>query len=260
MSTPADKQSVDHYLALPEVEQYKVDRRSRVWKVRDGEGDSTAEYVVKQYRHPSAKQRATWLVGLHPVQREARAVAKLTQARIPVVPITATGMHKGRGILVTRYAGPSLQVAVQQGMLDDHARRVGVLERVVALTASLVESRWFFRDLQLANMVLGDDNQVMLIDTGSIRRSGSPHHTVRMLGLLARTARMEGVPWPTCLRGLLLAAAAISKGSRDPGAARTLAGLIAEQPDLWPLPEGWVPPRFAGAAGGTGGAKETTDD
>ncbi len=192
--TPSEKE----LFGATEAKLFKSDRRSRVWLVHcRGRG-----WVIKRYGYSRVRQVLSLLMGIHPVQAECRRARQLARDGLPVVPIVGSGVRRGRAWLVTAKTGESLQRAIAAGVLSDRATADGVIKNVVGLVTQLIRTEWYYRDLQAANVVVDHCQRVWMIDTGSSRRSRSRRHTVHMLAMLGRSARIEGASRADTLRGL----------------------------------------------------------
>jgi serine/threonine protein kinase len=77
------------------------------------------------------------------------------------------------------------------GRFGDAAFRRLVMPQLADLVTTLATHGWFFRDLQLANLVL-DGDTVRLIDVGSIRRLSGPRQVHRMIAMLVRSLHIDG--------------------------------------------------------------------
>ncbi len=76
--------------------------------------------------------------------------------------------------------------------MRDPAWRGRLTKELATCAADVIEHGWFLRDLQPSNMVRGADGAAWLIDVGSARRSPSPDHVMRMLGLVVYVMRYGG--------------------------------------------------------------------
>ena len=179
------------------AEVYKSDRRSRVWRI-DRTVEQGGPVVVKRFDYTPWRQLLAWLIGLHPAQRERRSNWRLRQAGLPVVPITAHGTVDLSWLgcrlwLACPYAGRSLQDLIRRGQLSDRNRRLTVLRTAAHLTIDLIRHRYYFRDLKPSNILIDAADRAWLIDVGAVRRSQRPIHVLKMLALLRRKARQDGV-------------------------------------------------------------------
>lgn len=188
---PDDLPDPSAWLSMPEIEVYKEDRRSRVWRVEDEAGRA---WVIKRFDHSPLRQRLMAKIGQHPAQREVNWHAKLITAELPVVPIAAAG-HDGLGRrwLVTPWRGDDLAMWIRQGRLgNDASRRHEVTRQLGSMAGRIMQMRVFNRDFKARNFVVDEDGKVWLIDAGGCRGGkGTPLLTIalRMLTLLNRTAR-----------------------------------------------------------------------
>jgi tRNA A-37 threonylcarbamoyl transferase component Bud32 len=171
--------------AAAEAEVYKSDRRSRVWLALDPEG---VGWVVKRYEQDRGRQRVAWGVGMHPAQREARASRRLERAGVSVTPVAGLGMQAGRGWLMTRWMGDSVQRVVAGGGLDEGATD-RLMRDLGRLSGQLLVAGWWNRDHKASNHVLDGRGRLWLIDVGGVRpRLGRLHRPVEsMAGMLEQT-------------------------------------------------------------------------
>jgi tRNA A-37 threonylcarbamoyl transferase component Bud32 len=169
-------------LELTPVEEFKRDRRSRVWSVRDEAG---RRWVVKHFLHSPHRQRLTAALNCHPAQREAKWHGRLERNGVPVVPVAEAGVGEhGRHWLISPYAGPSLYnwlrhcvPAASVVKRHDYTRQLG------KIAGQLLAGRLLHRDFKSSNVVIGDDGVLRLIDAGGVR-------SARELPLLARALMM----------------------------------------------------------------------
>ena len=169
-------------LALPEEQVFKHDRRSRVWSVRDQEGN---RWVIKHFLHSPHRQRLTAKLNVHPVQREFRWSEKLEESGVPVVPVATTGvgMH-GRHWLVCPYMGVSLeQWLIHCDPVADLGKRRDLIRQIGKITGQLLAGRLLHREYKASSLVIDDAGVLRLIDAGLIR-------SARELPLLARALMM----------------------------------------------------------------------
>ncbi len=170
---------------LDPAEVYKHDKRSRVWRIDTGEGQS---FVVKRFEYNPLRQMLAVGLGMHPGQRERRCCRMLKAAGLPVVPIIASGIcRRGPGInlwLVTPYVGMSLYNLLYKRQLTDADRRGRVMDVVGVLTGSLAGKGLFNRDHKASNILIDHEDRPWLIDVGGVRRSRGATDTRRMLGNL----------------------------------------------------------------------------
>lgn len=184
----SDQPAIGDILSLGQSKVFKADHRSRVWLTGDG------QWVVKRFEHSRLKQTLTRIVGNHPAMREQRAATSLGRLGVQVVPVQLTAFVAGCGHVVTPYVGPSLQQRVTAGMLDDPHAAEYVHEQLLGRLRELVSNGYYFRDLQLANMVMQDHGPVLLIDVGSARKSADTRRRTAMVDLLCKTLTHEGAP------------------------------------------------------------------
>jgi len=179
------------------AEVYKSDARSRVWRI-----DRTVAHggpvVVKRFDYAPWRQLLAWLIGLHPAQRERRSNHRLLQAGLPVVPITDHGITDFswtgcRLWLAGPYTGRSIQDLFRRGQLSKRHRRLTVLRAAAHLTLELIRHNYYFRDLKPSNILIDEADRAWLIDVGAVRHSQRPIHGLKMLALLRRKAREDGV-------------------------------------------------------------------
>jgi hypothetical protein len=184
-------------MRLPRARTYKADERSVVWLARDDDG----AWAVKRYEYAPFRQVLSRLLGIHPGQRETRMNHRLRAAGLDVVPIAGGGAEGGRVWLATPERGEALQVMIQRGQPASRAERNRLIDAVVDLWLALVRAGWFFRDFQVANILVDDDGRPWLIDVGATRRSSSREHALRMLRQLHETAVVEGLTRTDAWRG-----------------------------------------------------------
>lgn len=163
--------------------------------------------VVKRFDYAPWRQRLAWLIGIHPAQRERRSNRRLHQAGLPVVPITNHGMidlswSGCRLWLATPYTGRSLQNLIRSGALEDRHRRLAALHAAANLTLALIRRHYYFRDLKPSNILIDSTGQAWLIDVGGVRGSNRQIHVIKMLELLRRKTRQDGVSRSDQLRFL----------------------------------------------------------
>jgi len=182
---------------------FKHDQRSKV-TLLPAPHDQGASRVVKRFVYSPFKQRLTYTLGLHPAQKERRAVRWLHRRGVPVVPILdlrpdhgEVDNHCFEVVVTTAYHGPSLQQALQEGNADTHGR---LFAAVTPLVHALLDRRIFFKDLKVSNIVLGPEAtetlDPRLIDTGSARPGLSTPQRERMLGMLRQTCQSAGAAPP----------------------------------------------------------------
>lgn len=198
---------------------FKADGRSRVWLARDGEG---VGWVVKRFEHEVVRQRLAWGLGVHPAQREARGARRLVRAGIAVVPVVGLGMEGGRGWLMTRWVGDSVQRVVSRGGLS-----VEAMERLMMglgrLAGGLLAAGWWNRDHKASNHVMDGDEGLWMIDVGGVRpRLGRERRPVlAMAGMLEETLEADlGRGLTERERAMFLS----GLGEVDPGAIAVLRG------------------------------------
>jgi len=184
-------------LDLPRARTYKDDERSVVWLAR---GDGGA-WVIKRYEYAPIRQTLARLLRIHPAQRETRMNRRLRDAGLDIVPIAGGGTDRGRVWLATPERGEALQIMIQQGQPTSRAERNRLIDAVTDLWLQLVRAGWFFRDFQVANILVDDDGRPWLIDVGATRRSTSREHALRMLRQLYETAVIEGLTRTDAWRG-----------------------------------------------------------
>lgn len=178
-------------LSRPEVEIYKEDRRSRVWRVEDEEG---RPWVIKRFEHNPLRQRLMARLGQHPAQREMDWHEKLITAELPVVPIAGSGNDElGRRWLITPWRGDDLAMWIRSGRLAADAKlRHDITRQLAELAGRIMQMRVFNRDFKARNFVVDPDGKVWLIDAGGCRGGkGTPLLAIalRMLTLLSKTVR-----------------------------------------------------------------------
>ncbi|MEM6334075.1 MAG: hypothetical protein AAF823_12135 [Planctomycetota bacterium] len=173
---------------------FKRDARSCVELMEDADG---GRVVRKRYLHGRFKQRWTYRLGVHPGQKERRAAAWLERIGVPVVAVMEVSRSGGEVTVVTRWHGPSLDVALAEaGGAAGAADRARLLSAAGALAERLIERRVFFKDLKASNVVLGPGwpgaVDARLIDVGSARRGLSGAQRRRMVGMLRATCEAAG--------------------------------------------------------------------
>ncbi|MCP3903046.1 MAG: hypothetical protein GY715_05355 [Planctomycetes bacterium] len=181
----------------PRARTYKADERSVVWLAREPEG----AWVIKLYEYAPIRQTLARMIGIHPAQRETRLNRRLRADGLAVVPIAGDGARGGRVWLATPECGEALQIMIQQGQPASRAERNRLIDAAVDLWLALVQAGWFFRDFQVANILVDDDGRPWLIDVGATRRSPSREHALRMLRQLHETAVVEGLTRTDAWRG-----------------------------------------------------------
>ncbi|XAL98266.1 hypothetical protein OT109_11715 [Phycisphaeraceae bacterium D3-23] len=175
------------------IARYKDDPRSRVWRVEHAEHGPV---VVKQFVYRPARQRISLVVGVHPAQLELARNHQLAQARVPVVPILDCGEERagfgGRAWLATPAMGTSLQRLLTDDACDDR-RAAELIDRAAALTRRLLDARYTFKDLKPSNIVVDEADAMRLIDVGSAKPDMSKKQVVRMLAVMDRVLKRDGV-------------------------------------------------------------------
>lgn len=166
---------------------YKADQRSRVWLTEDPLGQ---RWVIKRFVHNTLRQRIAWITHLHPAQREAHCARQLSRIGLPVVPIQAFGIDRGRAWLMTPYVGLSLQHTLEKGGAGERQLRRWARE-LGGLTGRMLAKRWWNRDLKTSNLLVDEHGHLQLIDTGGARRVlGSLRKPlIHMIRLILKTAR-----------------------------------------------------------------------
>ncbi len=178
----------DAGLAGPEVERYKADRRSRVWRVqRDG-----APIVVKRFEYAPLRQQLALPLGQHPAQAEWRANRRLREANVRVVPLIDGGIERGgwrcHVWLASPHYGTSLQRRLKAG--EDNASEM--IDAAAALTVQLVEAGYTVRDLKPSNLIIDSAGAAWLIDVGSARTGAGAADVSRMLSVMDRVLERDG--------------------------------------------------------------------
>ena len=180
-------------LAGEPVEVYKQDARSRVWRV---ELATLGPVVVKRFEYTPSRQRVSLIVGTHPGQHELKRNRQLAAAGVPVVPILDAGEERaglgGRAWLATPLIGTSMQRAI-----TDPATTASQLELLIdqaaTLTRQLLDAGYTFKDLKPSNIVLDDAGQMHLIDVGCAKPDTSKKQTTRMLAVMDRVLKRDGL-------------------------------------------------------------------
>jgi tRNA A-37 threonylcarbamoyl transferase component Bud32 len=188
-------------LAKKPDEIFKQDRRSKDWLIDDGDLDQPV--VVKRFMHSPIKQRLTWLLGLHPAQREIKAHQMLAELGIAVVPIVASSSfsESSAAWLATPYLGPTFQHVLAEGNAKHSWEQV--IEAVSILVATLIQANIHNRDLKSSNIVIDNNARAWLIDAGAARTVDGVGQVARMLAMLEHTASNDGMQphqWEHCLR------------------------------------------------------------
>ncbi|MFI4859534.1 MAG: hypothetical protein ACIAXF_02510 [Phycisphaerales bacterium JB063] len=175
------------------LEVYKSDARSRVWRVDHA---TLGPVVVKQFVYRPVRQRVSLVVGVHPAQLELARNAQLAQSGVPVVPIVDCGEARaglgGRAWLATRVMGASLQRLLTGGGSDE-GRAGELIDAASALTGRLIGAGYTFKDLKPSNIVVDGEGVMRLIDVGSARPDTSGKQVVRMLAVMDRVLKRDGV-------------------------------------------------------------------
>ncbi|MEM6457894.1 MAG: lipopolysaccharide kinase InaA family protein [Planctomycetota bacterium] len=239
---PADRvEPPEDLLQRPEIEVYKHDRRSRVWRVADEPGDANTAaaasgvknsgggWVVKRFEHNLKRQRLARAVGQHPAQREAKWNERLLTAELPVVPIAASGVDDaGRSWLATRHVGVSLYNWLRQSDPDDPAtqrQRRALTRQLGAIVGRLLVNKVVHGDLKASNLIVDTAGRLRMIDVGACRGGkGTPllGQALPMLKMLLANLRDAASYHPN------LAAVAVSRAER----MRFFIALRA----TWPTP------------------------
>lgn len=175
------------------AETYKDDDRSRVWRIDHA---THGPVVVKQFVYQPARQRVSLVVGVHPAQLEAARNHQLQEAGVPVVPLIDGGEERvgfgGRAWLATPLMGTSMQRRIANPATDD-AQATGLIDDAAALTRRLIDAGYTFKDLKPSNIVLDDTGQPRLIDVGSTKPDTSRKQVTRMLAVMDRVLKRDGV-------------------------------------------------------------------
>ncbi|MEM9414587.1 MAG: lipopolysaccharide kinase InaA family protein [Planctomycetota bacterium] len=175
------------------AEVYKDDPRSKVWRV---EHTALGPVVVKQFVYRPIRQRLSLAVGVHPAQLELARNHQLAQAGVPVVPIIDCGEERaglgGRAWLATPVMGASLQRLLTDDACGE-ARTAELIDSAAALTRRLLDAGYTFKDLKPSNVVVDDAGVMRLIDVGSARPDTSKKQALRMLAVMDRVLKRDGV-------------------------------------------------------------------
>ena len=184
----------------PPATVYKDDARSRVWST---EHVAYGLVVVKQFTYSSARQRAARVAGIHPAQCEAARNHQLRTSGVPVVPLVDGGEERagfGRRIwLATPFTGISLQHRITDPAVDD----VGASELIDAaarLTRKLLKAGYTFKDLKPSNIIIDGAGVMHLIDVGSAKPSTRKKQVARMLAVMDRVLKRNGIQQTLCER------------------------------------------------------------
>lgn len=174
-------------------EVYKQDGRSKVWRV---EHATLGPVVVKRFEYTPSRQRVSLIVGTHPGQHELKRNRQLALAGVPVVPILDAGEERagfgGRAWLATPLMGTSMQRHLTNPGTT-HAQRETLIDGAAKLTRRLLDAGYTFKDLKPSNIVLDDAGAMQLIDVGSARPDTSQKQTTRMLAVMDRVLKRDGV-------------------------------------------------------------------
>ena len=184
----------------PPAETYKGDTRSRVWRVDHA---THGPVVVKQFVYQPARQRVSLAVGVHPAQLEAARNHQLQEAGVPVVPLIDGGEERcgfgGRVWLATPFVGASLQRRITDSAVDD-VRVSELIDSAAMLTRRLLKAGYTFKDLKPSNIIIDDAGAMHLIDVGSAKPSTREKHIVRMLAVMDRVLKRDGIQQALCER------------------------------------------------------------
>lgn len=175
------------------AEVYKHDARSKVWRVEHG---TLGPVVVKRFEYTPGRQRVSLIVGTHPGQHELKRNRQLAAAGVPVVPILEAGEERagfgGRAWLATPLTGTSLQRLLTAPDTSD-VQRETLIDDAAELTRQLIAAGFTFKDLKPSNIVVGEHDRLLLIDVGSARPDTSKKQTTRMLAVMDRVLKRDGV-------------------------------------------------------------------
>ena len=179
---------------------YKDDARSRVWRVDHA---IHGPVVVKQFVYQPTRQRASLAVGVHPAQLEAARNYQLQEAGVSVVPLIDGGEERcglgGRVWLATPFVGASLQCRLKDSVIDE-TRASELIDAAAILTRRLLKAGYTFKDLKPSNIIIDDAGAMHLIDVGSVKPSTREKHIVRMLAVMDRVLKRDGIKQTLCER------------------------------------------------------------
>lgn len=175
------------------IEVYKHDARSKVWLV---EHATRGAIVVKRFEYRPARQRLSLIVGTHPAQVELARNHQLRKAGVRVIPIIDAGEERsgfgGRSWLATPQSGRSLQ-----NLLTDTSTSTSEAEALIlsaaSLTQSLIGAGYTFKDLKPSNIIIDETGDAFLIDVGCAKPDTSHKQVTRMLAVMDRVLKRDGV-------------------------------------------------------------------
>ena len=174
-------------------EVYKNDPRSKVWRV---EHKTLGPVVVKQFTYNPVRQRLSLIVGVHPAQLELARNQQLQAARVPVIAIIDGGEERagfgGRCWLATPQVGTSLQRLLTTPNIDEQ-RAIDLIDQAATLTRTMLDAGYTFKDLKPSNIVIEGAGDAYLIDVGSAKPDTTSKQTQRMLAVMDRVLKRDGV-------------------------------------------------------------------
>jgi len=177
----------------PELEVYKHDARSRVWRV---DHETHGPVVVKRFEYRPLRQRLSLIVGIHPGACELRRNQQLGEAQVPVVPILDAGEQRdgmgGRVWLATPVMGTSLQRRLTGAEVDQTQAKRWV-DAASDLARALLGAGFTFKDFKPSNVIITDTGDAMLIDVGCARPDTSAKQVTRMLAVMDRVMKRDGL-------------------------------------------------------------------
>lgn len=178
----------------PIAKIFKHDARSKVWQTLPVDDH---EYVIKLFTFNTLKQQFLAIIGLHPAQQEIRAHKRLEQLKIPVVKILCKGRYKFQFLLVTQAQGRSVHNWILTNFHHSpFQQRQSITKQLGTLVGQLLKNGYYFKDMKQSNVIIDQQNQLKLIDAGSIKKTCKRNqimHAIKMLGLLNHTAHQAAM-------------------------------------------------------------------
>lgn len=232
-STPTQRELASWIVGSRELEVFKSDARSKVWRITPA--GMTRSLVVKRFEYGAFKQWIQHLIGCHPVQREAKAAAALHRAGVPVVLPAGTGKAWDaeslsiKYFIATPFSGPSLDRQMRGWKFTPFAVKIATINAVGFTAAKLVLGGFFYKDLKTSNLIATEDYQARLIDAECAKVVSDPYEQIpRMLAMLDKTAKRDGASTTDRLRCLKVICDALAAGKGGKSVDyRVLAGQVA---------------------------------